>query len=297
MPENEHKPDDFISIDSIKNIFLDFCRIVFRSIDFIISSIQRKLGIFLFCCVLGIIAGYLYHWQTPTYYKTEMIVQSNALSKKAYYQIVQNLNDLVMSQSYKALSAQLKIDEGKIKDILGLEAVSINNASLALDTTNKIGEPFKIQLKARNTSSISGLQDALLEYFKSSPYLRLIKEGEKKIYEEKLAFIKLEQKQLDSLLSTYHTTINQMKLPTTFYNNALDPAALYQQALKLDSVKEKTQKWLNNESQSILLIDGFKAPANPQSLSLINALLIGFLTGVLVGILLVILSVLRKAVV
>lgn len=295
MPENEHKSDDFISIDSIKNIFLDFFRFVFRTIDFILISIQRKLGLFLFCCALGLVSGYIYYWQNPRYYHAEMIVQSNTLSKKTYNEIVQNLNDLIGSQSYGALSSQLKIDHDKARDILSIMAVTISNVSLNSDTSTKVSDAFKIQLKARSTSSIPIFQDALLKYFKNSPYLRLIKEGEKRIYEEKLAFINLEQRKLDSLVSTYNMAVSQMKMPTTFYNNAMDPAGLYQYALKLDSVKERTQKWLNNESEAILLIDGFKTPANPQSVSLMLSLLIGFLFGVLLGILLVILSVLRNA--
>jgi|SRR5687768_7887535 len=296
MPENIHKSDDYISVGSIKNIVLDFFRFLFRAVDFILISIQRRLGLFLFCCFIGIVGGYLYYWQNPPYYKTEMIIQSNDLTRKAYHEIVNNLNYLITTQSYAALSSQLKIAPEVSKDVLSIEAVAINNATLQTDTSTKIGQPFKIQMKAANISSIPVLENAIIKYINNIPYLRLIKDGEKKIYAEKLQFISYEQKKLDSLISDYHIAVTELKMPTTFYNNAIDPASLYQHALKLDSVREKTQRWLNSEPEAILLIDGFKSPANPQSISLLVSLLTGLAIGVLLGILLVLLAFLKKAI-
>ena len=290
MPETLHKSDDYISVGSIKNIFLDFFRFLFRFLDFIIASIQRRLGLFLFCCLLGMASGYLYYWQNPSYYKTEMIVQSNDLTRKAYHEIVNNLNYLVTTRSYTALSSQLKIGPEVSKGVLSIEAVAINNATLQTDTSTKIGQPFKIQMKAANISFIPVLQNAIIEYLNNTPYIRLIKDGEKRIYAEKLQFISYEQKKLDSLISDYHMAVNAMKMPTTFFNNAVDPAALYEHALKLDSVKENTQRWLVNKSEAILLIDGFKSPASPQSISLILSLLAGLTVGVIAGIILVMLA-------
>ncbi len=296
MPENLHKSDDYISFESIKKIFLDFFRLLFKFFDFIIISIYRSLSLFLFCCLLGLLAGYLYYWQNPRYYKTEMIVQSNDLSEKAYHEILNNLNYLITSQSYAAFSSQLKVDSRVSKDVISIEAVGINNVTLQTDTSTKIGQPFKIQMKATNIASIPVLQNALLNYLNNTPYLRLIKDGEKKIYTEKLRFINYEQKKLDSLISDYRMSVAAMKMPATFFNNAMDPAALYQHALKLDSVKEKTQRWLNNESEAILLIDGFKSPANPQSISLILSLLTGLTIGVIAGIIMAIFAVIKKAI-
>jgi hypothetical protein len=296
MPENTHKSDDYISIATIKKIILDFFRFFFRAVNLIILSIQRQLGLFLFCCLLGLATGYIYYWQNPRYYKTEMIVQSNDLSKKAFHEIVKNLNDLIGSQSYAAFSSQLKINQKISKEVISIEALSMNNGPLNSDTSIKVRDPFKIQLKVSRIASIPILQIALINYLKNSPYLRLIKDGEKRIYTEKLKFIDYEQKKLDSFISDYRLAVTGMKLPTTFYNNAIDPAALYQHALKLDSVREKTQRWLNNESEAILLIDGFKSHANPKSVSLILSLLVGLTAGVLLGTLLVILSVIKKAI-
>ena len=135
MPEKIHKSDDYISVGSIKNIILDFFRFLFRAIDFILLSIRRRLGLFLFCCLIGIAGGFLYYWQNPAYYKTEMIVKSNDLTRKAFYEILANLNYLITSQSHSAFSAQLKLDPRLGKDVLAINAVDINNATLQTDTS------------------------------------------------------------------------------------------------------------------------------------------------------------------
>ena len=296
MPENLNKSDDYISIEGIKKIFFDFFRIFFRVFDFIILSIQRRLGLFILCCLLGLASGYLYYFQNPPYYKAEMIVQPNDLSKKAYYEILRNLDDLITSQSYTAFSSELKVDPELGQRVVSIEAFGLNSVTLEADTSTRIGQPFKIQMKTTNVSSIPVLQNALLNYLNNSPYLKLIKDGEKRIYTEKLQFINYEQKKIDSLISDYRVAVAAMKMPATFYNNSMDPAALYQHALKLDSVKEAAQRWLNNKSEAILLIDGFKSPANPQSTSLIISLLSGLTIGVIIGILLVILAHIKKAI-
>ena len=296
MPENLQKSDDYISIESVKKIFLDFFRISFKAFDFIILSIQRRLGLFAFCCLLGLASGYIYYWQNPPYYKTEMIVHSNDLPKKAYYEILKNLDNLITSQSYTAFSSELKVAPDLSKKVVSIEAIGMNNVTLEADTSTRIGQPFKIKMKTINTQAIPVLQNALLNYLNNGPYLKLIKDGEKKIYIEKLQFINYEQKKLDSLISDYRVAVAAMKVPATFFNNAMDPAALYQHALKLDSVKENAQRWLNNKSEAILLIDGFKSPANPQSTSLVISLLSGLTVGVIIGILLVILAHIKKAI-
>ena len=296
MQENLHKSDDYISIEGIKNIFLDFFRISFKVFDFIILSIQRKLGLFVFCCLLGLVSGYFYYWQNPPYYETEMIVQSNDLSKKAYYEILENLDNLITSQSSTAFSSELKVALELSKKVVSIEAIDMNSVTLEADTSTKIGQPFKIKMKTTNISSIAVLQNALLNYLNNSPYLKLIKDGEKRIYTDKLQFINYEQKKLDSLISDYRVAVAAMKMPATFFNNAMDPAGLYQHALKLDSVKENTQRWLNNKSEAILLIDGFKSPENPQSISLTLSLLSGLTVGVILGILLTILAHIKKAI-
>jgi hypothetical protein len=87
-----------------------------------------------------------------------------------------------------------------------------------------------------------------------------------------------------------------MRMPTTFYNNALDPAELYRQSSALDNQKEAILKWFNYESEAVVLVDGFKIPANPQSASVKIPMAIGLAAGIVLGLLLSLLAAIKNKV-
>src|SRR5918993_5891793 len=109
MPETLQS-DDYISLRSLKEMVFNFFGFVFKIFEFIITAIRKFISVFIFCCLLGLIAGYLYYVQSPRYFSTEMIVKSNNLTRKAYYEIINNLNGLLPSQSYSTFASLLKID-------------------------------------------------------------------------------------------------------------------------------------------------------------------------------------------
>lgn len=294
MPENTQPSDDYISLGSIKKIFLDAAGFTFRLFEFFISSIQRNLLVFIACCLIGIGAGYIYYWQTPRYFQSEMIVRHNDLNRKAYYEIIRNLNDLLASQSYSNFSTELKLEKNDANKITSLEAIGINNDVLSADTSTKVGEPFKIIAKTSDNTSFYLLQKALLSYLNNNPYLKLTKEGQKRIYLEKLTFIERELQKLDSLKENYNVALASQRMPTTFYNNALNPAELYAHSFNLATERESILKWLNNEAEAVLLIDGFKSPANPKSASLALSLSVGLALGIVIGIITALLMALKN---
>jgi hypothetical protein len=295
MPETL-QTDDYISLRSLKDMLFNFFGFIFKVLEFIITAVRKFLSVFIFCCLLGLVAGYLYYLQSPRYFSTEMIVQSNNLTRKTYYEIVKNLNDLLSSQSYSNFASQLKIDESLGNQVLHVEVVGMNNEMLAKDTVTKTGLPFKIVLKSTSNAKIDLLQNGLLYYLNNNAYIILTKEGQKKIYLERLQFIDKEQRKLDSLKDNYNIALAALKTSSSFYNNALNPADVYVHSSDLADQREKILKWLNNESEGVLLIDGFKTKVNPQSLSWTIPLLIGLGVGVLLGMMLTSLLQIKKAI-
>jgi len=282
MPETL-QTDDYISLRSLKDMLFNFFGFIFKTFEFIVVAIRKFISVFIFCCLLGLVAGYLYYLESPRYFSTEMMVQSNNLTRKAYYEIVKNLNDLLSSQSYSNFASQLKIDESLGRQVLHIEVIGMNNEMLANDTLTKTNVPFKIGLKTSSNIKIDSLQNGLLYYLNNNAYVVLTKEGQKKIYLERLQFIDKEQRKLDSLKDNYNIALGAMKASSSFYNNALNPADVYVHSSDLADQREKILKWLNNESEGVLLIDGFKTQVNPQSLSWTVPLLVGLGVGVLLG--------------
>jgi hypothetical protein len=102
------------------------------------------------------------------------------------------------------------------------------------------------------------LQIGLLSYLNGNPYVKQKREGQVAILQQKLLFIESEQQKLDSLKNNYNRMLTGMRMPSGVYNNAMNPAELYEQSFQLASQKEYILNWLNTESKGILLIDGFK---------------------------------------
>ena len=293
MPET-NQTDDYISLESIKDMFYNFFGFIFKAIEFIITAIRKFLFVFIFSCLLGLAAGYLYYLQSPRYFSTEMVVQSNSLTRKAYYEIIKNLDDLISSQSYLNFASQLNVDESLGRQVLHMEVIGMNNETLANDTLTKTNVPFKIALKTSSNTKIDSLQHGLLNYLNNNAYVVSTKEVQKKIYLERLQFIDKEQRKLDSLKDNYNIALVSIKTASSFYNNALNPADVYVHSSDLADQREKILKWLNNESEAVLLIDGFKTKVNPQSLSWTVPLLIGLGVGVLLGMMLTSLLQIKK---
>ena len=82
-------------------------------------------------------------------------------------------------------------------------------------------------------------------------------------------------------------------MPSTFYNSALNPADLFEQTAKLAKEKEKIVNWLDNESEPVSLIDGFKAPEKPEEMSLKFPVAIGLGIGLLAGLIVALLRAIK----
>jgi hypothetical protein len=289
--------DDFISLATIKRAVSDFFRVLFKVIDYIAGSVRSNIIMFLVCCLLCISLSYLIYKIRPKYYSTEMIVIQNELTKKDYSEIIKNLNNLVAHRSFKDLAVILKTSEPTVNKIESIEAFDINNESLEKDTSTKIGQPFKIQFKFKEIVNTDTIQSIILNYLNNNSYASRIIRGEKEIMNQKLEFINNQLQKLDSLKTIYNSVLSTSRMPSTFYNNAMDPADVYNQSFIMANEKENILKWLNNKSQAVMVVDNLKTPILENKGSLKLWLAIGLLAGILLGIILSLLFSIRRSVV
>ena len=286
--------EDYITLSSLKKVILDLLRLVFKFFDFLLKAIKVYLIWFIFCCVLGIGLSYLIYKLKPKYYESEMIVYNNELSKKDYNEIIKNLNNLLLTQSYDDLSGILKLNRDELNKIENFQAVSIINENLDKDTSTKVGQSFKIITKFKLQIKVDSLQNSIIEYLNNNPYLSKIREGQTKILIDKLDFLNNQLQKLDSAQRIYNRVMLNSKMPATFYNNAMNPADLYNQSINLANEKEAILKWLNNKSQAVMLIDGMKKPVYSDHITLKLWLIIGLLSGVILGMIVAALMLIRK---
>ena len=268
MPEHNNQNDDFISLNDMKNAALDFFVFVYKCFAFLWKSFKKSAAIVFLFALLGTAGGVGYFVLHPGNYQAQMIVKPNDLTKRTYYEIINNLNSLLQSRSYARLAYVLKVQEHSVHDILRMETANMLDEPLEKDTSSLLGQPFKIIVHLSDNKVMDTLQNALFDYLNNNAYLKKLKEGKKILYQNQLEHIILEERRLDTIKENYSKSLVSSKMPSTFYNSALNPADLFEQTAKLAKEKEKIVSWLDNESEPVSLIDGFKAPEKPEEMSL-----------------------------
>jgi hypothetical protein len=293
MAEQQNQ-SDFISLQSLKIFIKQLFQLFFRSLDFLGYALKKNIIAILIFTIAGLGVGYLYYLVWPSYYNVEMIVLNNDLPRRTYGEIITNLNSLTTGQSQAKLANELNIPESSARNIVFIEGKTLSDEPLSKDTSSKTGQPFKVTAKLNTSTVADTLQQALINYFNSNPYIKRIKEGQHRIYDEKLLFIESELRKLDSLKDSYNSFLLSSRASATFYNNALDPAAIYTQSNNLANQREAIQKWKNDASSAVLLVDSFKSTTRPQAVYLRPVLILGILCGLIFGIFWAILATLSK---
>ena len=252
-------------------------------IDFIITVFFRNKFLILAGLLAGLVLGYLYYNSRKNSYKVSMIVEFTELNKKTFAEMFTQLNTLILTGSHQQLANELQVSVPIAKSIGMVETFNINNEPLNKDTSTRVNQTFKIVVAVNNNGSTDTLQAAFLRYLNNNPYLMQLKSSQKKIAEYKLAFIDNELIKLDSLKSEYNRFLADSKITSTFYNNAINPAEIYQQSTNLMNERERTTRWLELNASPVNVISGFKMPVKPVSSSPQKWLLYFGLAGLLIG--------------
>jgi len=275
MSEENIKSEDYISIPGFKKIVIFLLRSFFSLFRLIVDVI-RSSKILLACgLVTGLIVGYSYYNTRPKYYEVSMITESALLNKRTIAEMVDQLNQLVKTGSTTKLASELQISEREARQLIAIEALNFDNDPLEKDTSTRKHQPFKINAAIKENDLADKMQTALVSYFNNKPSLKKIQEDKKEIYQQKLVFIDKELAKLDTLKTDYNKFLANSKISVTIYNNAFDPAKIYEQSLKLMEEKEKILEWQSTDAQPILVIDEFKSTLAPQSASMSKSLVLG----------------------
>jgi len=203
-----------------------------------------------------------------------MIVQNNELTKKAFAEMTQQLNNLIGGNSKAKLASVLNTSPQIASNILYVDSKTMNDEPLEGDTSTKLRQPFKIVAGLKDYTQSDTIQSLILSQLNNSPYLKLLREQQTKLYTDRLAYIDGELSKLDSLKTEYNRFIASSKISATFYNNAFNPADIYVQSYALYNQRESTLRWLNIDKDAVSVIDGFKSSSLPNSIGLVKALLI-----------------------
>jgi hypothetical protein len=296
MTDKNVHPEDQINLAGFKDVVRSSLKLFFRFCTFLQVVIEKGRFIMLGLGLVGGLLGAGYYYSYKKSYRASMVLTYNKLSKKTFAEILTQLDLLTGGNGYNKLASELNISINCANNIEAINAKNIFDLPLISDTSSKLNQPFKLDVSFKNTDSIEIIQNALLNYLNNRPYLKRIREEERKIYSEKLLAIELELQRLDSLKNEFTQFLSSTKVSSTFYNNAINPAEIYVQSNHLIDQKESIQRSLHIDENTVSLIDGFKPSALSRPLSLVQVLLISTTLGFIAGFILSFLIETRKKV-
>ena len=285
MAEKDFHKDDYISFSGFRNVVFGLFDIFFRALAYLQHVIARQFVLLIVFLILGLGLGYLYYSTKPLFYKASMVLEFNELTKKVYGEMIDQLETLVSTNSVSTLAQTLQMSEEEVSKISFIDSKNMNDEALLRDTSSRVRQPFKIIVELRDNQFSQKLETSLVNYFNSTPYLKRLKEEERKINIEKMAFINGELQKLDSLKLEYIRFLSTSKISATVYNNAFNPAEIFAQSTSLQNQKEITLRKLNIEHNSVSIIDGFKVTKSPQSVGITKSLTLFGAAGLLIGLL------------
>ncbi len=279
MSEENIKREDYIDLPPLKKITIQLFRFVFAIVDQLYDVLRKNKLLLLIGVISGMAAGYFYYNSRTAYYEVSMIAESSTLYRKTLAEIIGNVNNLIITQSYGRLAKEFSISEQQARQINSIEMTSLLNESLEKDTSTKYNIPFKIIARIKKTELIDTFQNAVVSYLDNKPLLKKINEAQVRFYNEKLIFIDKELAKLDTLKTEYNRFLASSKITTTYYSNDVDLSNIYRQANLLYNEKGATQVWLSANSNLVQVIDEFKSPALPKSASRSKSMVGGSLIG------------------
>ena len=279
MNEENIKSEDYISLPPFKKLTIHFLRFIFSIVDLLFQVINKSKLLLLGGLIAGLALGYYYYSSRSSNFEVSMIAQSSAVHRKTLLEMIQALNELIVSHSYGKLATELNISEQNARQLKYLELTGLLNESVESDTSTKFGQPFKVIADIGNTELTDTFQNAIVNYLDNKPSLKKINEEQVKFRYEKLSFINMELAKLDTLTTVYNRFLASSKITATYYSNDADPSKIYKQATDLIDEKGIILNWLSSNSKPIQVIDEFKSPFLPRTKYRFKTLAIGALIG------------------
>ncbi|MDR3681794.1 MAG: hypothetical protein P4L41_17630 [Flavipsychrobacter sp.] len=183
---------------------------------YLLSSVRSGIAIFIVILVATSSIG-LWHWyNTKPYYEAQMACTFNDLTKKAYGEMIHNLDILVKDHSYNNLAVLLNISPTDAHNIISIEGKNMAGSMLYEDITpNRDLEPFYIDVKTNDNKLLVVLQPVLINYLNTASPLSVRRQKTNSAaIQHKMAYFKTAMRRTDSIISEYRVRINKTNTPT-----------------------------------------------------------------------------------
>jgi len=284
--------EDYISASGIKETFLNIIKALFLAVAFVFDAIRRRWWLFLLIIAAGLTAGYLYYTLRPRIYKYSMVTRFSGMDRRSFYAIVEQLNATIAGAATDDLSKGLHIKQEDAGQVVAFEASGPDERAMPGDSAFTSGL-LTISVSTLRPVDPLALQNGILEFFDSRPYLKELKQNQREAYRQKMIYIDAELAKLDSLKDAYRKSIVS-RPAATIYNNEFNPADVYKQSMTLMSEKANLIRWSSLEEKSLYLVDGFKNVAAPVYLPVKRYVILAGLAALMVAVMVCVVIETRK---
>lgn len=173
MKDNRVTTEDQMNVNELKTLIASLMRLLFYSSSFIAQAARK----WVFLLILGLLAGLGLGFykckkvENISTYRASMLVVNNTLYKNTYAELINQLDILLQNKQYNELEAQLGINQTLINNITALYSSNINDDPLLQDTSTRLQQPFKIHIDLKKDTGSQEIQNALLAYVNTLPYM------------------------------------------------------------------------------------------------------------------------------
>lgn len=261
MTDKIQQSEDYISASGIKATLLNIIKALFLAVAFVFVAIRRRWWLFLLIIAAGLAAGYLYCTLKPRVYQYSMVTRFSGMNRRAFYAITGQLNATLAGGATNDLTTGLHIKKEDAEQVVAFAASGADEKSKTGDSL-LTGGLLTVSVTTLRPVDPLALQNGILEFFDSRPYLKALKQNQREAYRQKMIYIDAELAKLDSLKDAYRKSFVS-RPSVTIYNNEFNPADIYKQSMTLMCEKAYLIRWASLEEKSLYLVDGFKNVAAP----------------------------------
>lgn len=281
--EKEHSNDE-LTLSEFKSQFQQLQKFVVSIAKYILRSLTRYYLLFILLCAGFLGLGYYLFISQKTFTATSTYVY-NELSKKTYGEMIDKLEDMILSGSYHKVAEALKITEKEAMTITYISAKNTFGAKLSEDVTNK-EKYFYVTLVTTDNKMFERLQPAIENYFNNN--LLVVKVVNLKFWKmkERLVYLKGEQIMLDSLKLAYTQSLEKASSSISPNSNPFNPVELYEKSGKINQeIVEMNALML--DKRAVVTADKFMVREHARENSLLSFMVKYFLLFVASSLLLI----------
>jgi len=224
------KDRDELSLHEFKQQLVQFRTFLQVTAGYVFRSAKRYFLLFLLLFIGAMGAAY-YQYSHQRFFKATASYVISELTPKTYGEMVDKLQDMILSGSYRQVASELNISLAEASSITAISAQNIYGSKSSEDMDKK-SNAFYVTVTATDNKVFAILQPAIEAYLNNNMLTRKMVRQKVVKMEQRLVYLKTESVQLDSLKAAYTRSLEKSSSSVSPNANPFNPVALYERSDK-----------------------------------------------------------------